>query len=62
MLFEQFCDIKSQWENVSRRAIVGRGHIGHNLGSYEGFAWYVSSHMRQFLFGCHFCTQSDEGS
>ena len=36
---------------------MGRGHIGHDLGSYEGFAWYVPSHMRPFLFGCHisFC-------
>ena len=26
-------------------------------GSYKGFTWYVPSHMRQFLFGCHisFC-------
>ena len=54
MLYEQFCDIESQWEKVSLRSIVGRGH---NLGSYEGFAWYVPSHMRPFLFGCHisFC-------
>ena len=36
-LHEQFCDIQSQWEKVSRRSIVGRGHTGHNLGSYEGF-------------------------
>ena len=57
MLYEKFCDFESQWEKVSRRSIVGRGHIGHNLGSYEGFAWYVLSHMRPFLFGCHisFC-------
>ena len=34
-------------------SIVGRGHIGHDLGSHEGFAWYVPSHMRPFLFGCH---------
>ena len=42
---------------ISRRSIVGRGHISHDLGSYEGFAWYVLSHMRPFLFGCHisFC-------
>ena len=54
---EQFCDFESQWEKVSRRSIVSRGHIGHNLGSHESFAWYVLSHMRPFLFGCHisFC-------
>ena len=36
---------------------MGRGHIGHNLGSYEGFTQYVVSHMRPFLFGYHisFC-------
>ena len=57
MLYDQFCDIESQWEKVSRRSVVGRGHIGHDLGSYEGFVWYVPSHMRQFWFGCHisFC-------
>ena len=56
-LYEQFCDFESQWEKVSLRSIVGRGHIGHDLGSHEGFAWYVLSHMRPFLFGCHisFC-------
>ena len=27
---------------------MGRGHIGHDLGTYEGFAWYVPSHMRPF--------------
>ena len=42
---------------VSRRSVVGRGHIGRDLGSYEGFVWYVPSHMRPILFGCHisFC-------
>ena len=57
MLYEQFCDFESQWEKVSRRSIVGRGYIGHDLGSHEGFAWFVLSHMRPFLFGCHipFC-------
>ena len=36
---------------------MGRGHIDHDMGSHEGFAWYVLSHMRPFLFGCHisFC-------
>ena len=36
---------------------MGRGHTGHDLGSHENFAWYVLSHMRPFLFGCHisFC-------
>ena len=36
---------------------MGRGHIGHDLGSHEGFARYVLSHMRPFLFGYHisFC-------
>ena len=36
---------------------MGRGHIGHDLGSYEGCVRYVPSHMRPFLFGCHisFC-------
>ena len=36
---------------------MGRGHIGHDFGSHEGFAWYVLSHMRPFFFGCHisFC-------
>ena len=49
--------ILSMWEKVSRRSIVGRGHTGHNLGSYEGFTQYVLSHMRPFLFGYHisFC-------
>ena len=57
MLYEQFCDFESQWEKVSRGSIVGRGHIGHNLGPHENCAWYVLSHMRPFLFGCHisFC-------
>ena len=32
---------------------MGRGHIGHDIGSHEGFSWYVLSHMRPFLFGCH---------
>ena len=32
---------------------MGRGHIDHDMGSYEGFSWYVVSHMRPFLFGCH---------
>ena len=56
MLYEQFCDFESQWEKVSRRSIVGRGHIGHDLGSHEGFACHMS-HMRSFLFGCYisFC-------
>ena len=36
---------------VSQRLIVGRGHTGHDLGSHEGFALYVPSHMRPFLFG-----------
>ena len=52
-LYEQFRDFESQWEKVSRRSIVGRGHTGHNLGSYEGFTQYVPSHMRPFLFECH---------
>ena len=36
---------------------MGRGDIGQDLGSCEGFVWYVPSHMRPFLFGCHisFC-------
>ena len=36
---------------------MGRGHIGHDMGSHEGFAWYVLSHMRPFLFWRHisFC-------
>ena len=36
---------------------MGRGHTGHNLGSYEGFTLYVPSNMRPFLFECHisFC-------
>ena len=36
---------------------MGRGHTGHDLGSYEGFTQYVLSHMKPFLFGCHisFC-------
>ena len=57
MLYEQFCDFESQWEKVSRRSIVDRGHIGHDSRSYEGFAWYVPSHMRSLLFRCHisFC-------
>ena len=33
---------------------MGRGHTGHNLGSYEGFTQYVPSHMRSFLFGIIF--------
>ena len=47
---------------------MGRGHIGHDLGSHKGFAWYVLSHMRPFLFGYHisFCSffvlGSGEGS
>ena len=51
--YEQFCDIESQWEKVSRRSIVGRGHSGHNMGSHEIFTQYVLSHMRPFLFGYH---------
>ena len=54
MLYEQFSDFESQWEKVSQRSIVGRGNIGHNLGSYEGFAWYVLSHMRHFCLGVIF--------
>ena len=36
---------------------MGRGHIDHDMGLHEGFSWYVPSHMRPFLFGCHisFC-------
>ena len=36
---------------------MGRGHRCDNLGSYSDFTWYVPSHMRPFLFGCHisFC-------
>ena len=36
---------------------MGRGHIGHDMGSHEGFAWYVLSHMGPFLFWHHilFC-------
>ena len=54
MLYEQFYDIESQLEKVCHRSIVGRSHTGHNLGSYKGFTQYVLSHMRPFLFGCHF--------
>ena len=32
---------------------MGRGHIDHDMRSHEGFSWYVPSHMRPFLFGCH---------
>ena len=32
---------------------MGRGHAGHNLGSYMGFMQYVLSHRRPFLFECH---------
>ena len=37
---------------------MGRGCMGHNLGSYQGFTQYVLSHMRPFLFGYHvsFCS------
>ena len=52
-LYEQFCDIESQWEKVSQRSIVGRGHMGHNLRSYQGYTKYVPSHVRPFLFGYH---------
>ena len=46
------CSIyKSYWQKVSRGWIVGRGRMGHNLGSYQGFTQYVLSHMRPFLFG-----------
>ena len=57
ILYEQFCDIELQWEKVSQRSIVDRGHTGHDLQLYEGFTQYVPSHMRPFLFGCHisFC-------
>ena len=24
---------------------MGRGHIDHDMGSHEGFSWYVLSHM-----------------
>ena len=36
---------------------MDRGHTCDSLRLYEGFAWYVPSHMRPFLFGCHisFC-------
>ena len=56
-LYEQFCDIESQWGKVSQRSIVGRGHTGHDPGSHEGFTQYVPSDMRPFLFGYHisFC-------
>ena len=52
-----FCDVESQWEKVSQSSVVGRGHIGHDMGSYEGFTQYVPNHIRPFLFGCHisFC-------
>ena len=30
---------------------MGRGHMGHSVGSYESFTQYVLSHMRPFLFG-----------
>ena len=32
---------------------MGRGHMSHNLGSYECFTQYVLSDMRPFLFGYH---------
>ena len=32
---------------------MGRGHTGHNMGSYQGFNQYVPSHMTPFLFECH---------
>ena len=32
---------------------MGRGHRCDNVGSYEDFTWYVPSHMRPLLFGCH---------
>ena len=47
---------------------MGRGHTGHNLGSYEGFTLYVPSNMRSFLFECQnlfsyfFAFGSGEGS
>ena len=52
-----FVILSHSGKKVSQRSIVGRGHIGHNLGSYEGFPWYVQSHMRPFLYGCQisFC-------
>ena len=52
-----FSDIESKWENASRGSIVGRGHTGHNAGSYVGVTQYVLSHRRPFLFECHisFC-------
>ena len=52
-----FVILSHSGKKLSRRSIVGRGHIGHDLGSYEGFAWYVLSYMRPFLFGYHisFC-------
>ena len=29
------------------------GHTCHNWVSFEGFTYYVPSHMRPFLFGYH---------
>ena len=51
-----FVILSHSGEKVKRRSVVGRGHIGHDLGSYKGFA-SMPSHMRPFLFGCHisFC-------
>ena len=40
-------------EKLVEGEVVGRGHRCDNLGSYEDFTWYVPSHMRPFLFGCH---------
>ena len=56
-LCEQFFDIESQWEKVSQRSIVARGHTDHNLEPYECFTQNVLSHMRSFLFRDHisFC-------
>ena len=36
---------------------MDRGDRCDNLGSHEGFTWYVPNHMRPFLFGYHisFC-------
>ena len=32
---------------------MGRGCMGHSVGSYVSFTQYVLSHMRPFLFGYH---------
>ena len=43
----------STWQKVRLRSIVGRVHMGHNLGSYQGCAKYVPSDMRSCLFEYH---------